>query len=193
MTASSRYWIKATATDMVLESIDVGLLSLLVVTGLAIARIRSLFPVAMLAGLYSLLSASLFVYLDAVDVAFTEAAVGAGITTVLFLGTFALTGAHEKPVSRKRTALALAITLTTGAALIYASLDMPHYGAADTPVQTHPLRERYLQDAPDETGVPNVVTAVLASYRGYDTLGETTVIFTAGIGVIMLLGLRRRR
>ena len=31
--------------------------------------------------------------------------------------------------------------------------------------------------------MPNVVTAVLASYRGYDTLGETTVVFTAGAGV----------
>ena len=44
-----------------------------------------------------------------------------------------------------------------------------------------------------ETGVPNVVTAVLASYRGYDTLGETTVVFTAGIGVIALLRQRKRK
>jgi multicomponent Na+:H+ antiporter subunit B len=40
--------------------------------------------------------------------------------------------------------------------------------------------------------VPNVVTAVVASYRGYDTLGETTVILTAGVGVMLLLGRRRR-
>ena len=40
--------------------------------------------------------------------------------------------------------------------------------------------------------MPNVVTAVLASYRGYDTLGETTVVFTAGAGVIALLRRRRR-
>ena len=45
----------------------------------------------------------------------------------------------------------------------------------------------YLADRVEETGVPNVVTSVLASYRGYDTLGETTVIFTAGIGVLLLL------
>jgi multicomponent Na+:H+ antiporter subunit B len=47
----------------------------------------------------------------------------------------------------------------------------------------------------EEIGVANTVTAVLASYRGYDTLGEVTVIFTAGIGVLLLIGerLRRRR
>jgi multicomponent Na+:H+ antiporter subunit B len=38
-----------------------------------------------------------------------------------------------------------------------------------------------------------VVTAVLASYRGFDTLGETVVIFTAGVGVIALLRRRRAR
>ena len=42
------------------------------------------------------------------------------------------------------------------------------------------------------TGIPNVVTSVLASYRGYDTLGEVTVIFTAGIAVLLLLGNWRR-
>jgi multicomponent Na+:H+ antiporter subunit B len=51
---------------------------------------------------------------------------------------------------------------------------------------------RYLNDSLGETGVPNVVTSVLASYRGYDTLGETTVVFTAGAGVIALLRRRRR-
>jgi len=177
-------------TDIVL---NVVLLCFLVVTGLAIARLRNLFPVAMLTGLYSLLSASLFQLLDAVDVALTEAAVGAGVVTVLFLATFGLTRAREKPVPRSRTVIGLVVTSLTGAALFYASLDMPHFGAADTPVQTHPIRERYLQTMQEEVDIPNAVTAVLASYRGYDTLGEVTVIFTAGIGVLMLLGVSRRR
>ena len=55
------------------------------------------------------------------------------------------------------------------------------------------MAPRYLKEGPKETGVPNVVTAVLASYRGYDTLGETTVVFTAGAGVIALLRRRRDR
>ncbi len=172
-------------TDIVLNVI---LLTMLVVTALAIARIRHLFPVAMLTGLYSLLTASLFMLLDAVDVALTEAAVGAGVITVLFLATFGLTRATEKPVPNARRVVGLIVTGITGAVLIYASLDMPHFGAADTPVQQHPLRERYLVDIQEEVDIPNTVTAVLASYRGYDTLGEVTVIFTAGIGALMLLG-----
>lgn len=175
------------------ELINLFLLTLLVITGLAIARMRALFPAAMLTGLYSLLSACLFVSFDAVDVALTEAAVGAGITTVLFLGSLALTKPEEKPVRKPRAALALAVTLVTGALLIYATLDMPHYGAADTPVQTHPLRAAYIDGTRDDIGIPNMVTAVLASYRGYDTLGEVTVIFTAGVGVLILLGTGRIR
>lgn len=181
---------------MIESLIDVILLTFLVAIALTIARLRAVFPVAMLTGLFSLLSASLFVSMDAVDVALTEAAVGAGIVTVLFLGTFALTRPREQPVSLRRTSLALIITLATGAALVYATLDMPHFGEADTPVQTHPLREHYLETSREEIGVPNTVTAVLASYRGFDTLGEVAVIFTAGIAVFMLLGTatpRRRR
>ena len=173
-------------------ALNVLLLSFLAITGLAIARVRNLFPVAMLTGLDSLLSASLFQLLDAVDVALTEAAVGAGVMTVLFLATFGLTRAREKSVPRSRTAIGLVVTGLTGAALFYASLDMPHFGAADTPVQEHPLRERYLETVREEIDVPNAVTAVLASYRGYDTLGEVTVVLTAGVGVLMLLGVSRR-
>jgi multicomponent Na+:H+ antiporter subunit B len=52
---------------------------------------------------------------------------------------------------------------------------------------------RYIEESGDEIGVPNIVTSVLASYRGYDTLGEVTVIFTAACGVLVLLGRSRRR
>ena len=51
----------------------------------------------------------------------------------------------------------------------------------------HTAGPDYLARSVAETGIPNVVTSVLASYRGFDTLGETTVIFTAGIAVLMLL------
>lgn len=147
----------------------------------------------MLSGIYSLLSASLFVVLDAVDVAFTEAAVGAGITTVLLLATLALTKSREK-IPTHTPLLPLAVVLITGAVLVYASFEMPPFGDPEAPANQHVI-PRYLQDSPKEIGIPNVVTSVLASYRGYDTFGETVVIFTAGIGVMLLLGrgLARRR
>jgi len=156
-----------------------------------IVRLHGLFAVVMLGGIYSLLAASMFVVLDAVDVAFTEAAVGAGISTVLMLGALALTNAEEKVVSRP-VVLPLLAVVVTGAALIYGTLDMPSYGDPNAPVQKH-VAPTYLAESIPKTTVPNVVTSVLASYRGYDTLGETTVILTAGVGVMLLLGGRRRR
>lgn len=156
-----------------------------------IVRLHGLFAVVMLGGIYSLLAASMFVVLDAVDVAFTEAAVGAGISTVLMLGALALTKTEEKIPSRQ-VVIPLLLVTVTGAALIYGTLDMPSYGDPNAPVQTH-VAPTYLADSIPKTTVPNVVTTVLASYRGYDTLGETTVIFTAGVGVMLLLAGRRRR
>jgi multicomponent Na+:H+ antiporter subunit B len=171
--------------------LDILLLGLLMITGIAIVRMRSLLAVAMLTSIYSLLSASLFVVLDAVDVALTEAAIGAGVSTILMLAAIALTSEREK-APRHTPLLPLAVVCATGAALIYGTLDMPHYGDPDAPVQRH-VAPFYIEDTPQKIGVPNIVTSVLASYRGYDTLGEVTVIFTAGAGVLTLLGYRPRR
>ena len=44
-----------------------------------------------------------------------------------------------------------------------------------------------LENTLNDTGVINTVTAILASYRGFDTMGEVVVIFTAGVGVLCLL------
>ncbi len=168
--------------------IDIVLFTILAAIAVGLARTRQLFAAAMLSGLFSLTSACIFVLQDAVDVAFTEAAVGAGMTTVLFLGTLALTRSREKVTPPRRSIPAALVAIFTGGVLIYASTDMPPFAAADTPVQQHPLTERFLDDSMTEIGVPNVVTSVLASYRGYDTLGETVVVFTAAIAVLMLLG-----
>jgi multicomponent Na+:H+ antiporter subunit B len=167
------------------QLIDMVLLALMAATVIAIIRIRNLVAVVMLGGIYSLLAATLFVVLDAVDVAFTEAAVGAGISTILLLGTLALTAREEK--SAVRPLFPLIIVIAAGAVLIYGTLDMPEFGSPDSPIHAH-VAPRYLEKSAEEVGLPNVVTSVLASYRGYDTLGEVTVIFTAGIGVLALLG-----
>ena len=170
---------------------DIVLLTLLVVTTVAVARLRNLVAVVMLLGLYSLLMAAVWVMLDAVDVAFTEAAVGAGITTILMLAAVLLTGSEEK-APRRSPIVPLLIVAATGAALLYATADMPPFGAPDNPIHQH-VAPRYISETPREIGIPNMVTGVLASYRGYDTLGETAVIFTAGIAVLVLLGGVRRR
>jgi multicomponent Na+:H+ antiporter subunit B len=173
---------------------DVALLIMLAVTGITIIRLQNLFGAVMVAGIYSLLSAGLFVIMDAVDVAFTEAAVGAGISTVLLLGTLSLVG-HQEHEPRHRPLLPLFVVALTGAVLIYGTLDIPPFGDPANPIHHH-VADYYLEESYEEMGgIPNVVTSVLASYRGYDTMGETTVIFTAVVGVLLLLarGPRPRR
>ncbi len=161
------------------------LLTLMAAVTIGVVMLRNLFAVVILGGIYSFLMASVLITLDAVDVAMTEASVGAGIATVLILGTLYLTKTQES-VPVHTPILPLFVSLGTGAVLVYATLDLPAFGIADTPVHTH-VGPEYLARSVAETGIPNVVTSVLASYRGFDTLGETAVIFTAGIGVLLLL------
>ncbi|MFH1568779.1 MAG: DUF4040 domain-containing protein [Gemmatimonadota bacterium] len=175
-----------------IELIDAALLTFLAVVAVVVARQRNLFAVVMISGFYSLVSAGLFLILDAVDVAFTEAAVGAGVATVIMMAGLLLTTAEEKPPAH-RSILPLLGVVVTGAFLVYGTLDLPRYGDPAAPIHQY-LVARYVAGATTEIGVPNIVTGILASYRGFDTLGEVTVIFTAGVGVLLLLGgaLRRR-
>lgn len=162
------------------------LLAFLAITALAALRLRDLFAVVILFAMYSLLSAGLFVVMDAVDVAFTEAAVGVGISTVLMLETLSLTTRYEKEPTHRPVLPLITVTIT-GIALLYGTLDLPPYGDPGAPAHLH-VAPRYIEKSQQEVGVPNIVTGVLASYRGYDTLGEIVVIFTAGVGVLLLLG-----
>lgn len=154
-------------------------------TILFLTRIRNLFAVVVLSGIYSFLMATVLVALDAVDVAMTEAAVGAGVSTVLLLGALHLCRSEEARPAHKPW-LPLAVSLSTAALLIYGAMDLPDFADPNAPIHVQVV-PRYMQN---EVDVPNVVTAVLASFRGFDTLGETTVVFTAGAGIIALL--RRR-
>ncbi|MBE7637406.1 Na(+)/H(+) antiporter subunit B [Sneathiella sp. P13V-1] len=174
------------------EFTDIFLMLLLIAGTLGVLYVSNLFVATMLLGAVSLIVALIFVTLDAVDVAFTEAAVGAGISTVLYLGTLAMVGSKEKTRSKK-SPLPLLVSLAVGGLLIYATLDLPVIGSPDTPVQTSRLTDRFINVSPNEIGVPNMVTSVLASYRGFDTFGEVTVIFTAGIAVLMILRQRHTR
>lgn len=168
--------------------LDMGLLAMLVVVAFAVVRMHSLFAIVMLQGVYSLLSAAWFVSLDAVDVAFTEAAVGAGISTVLMLGAMLLTDRDAKPVPLQKQLGPLFIVVIAALAMFYAVGDMPAFGDAMSPANSY-VGADYIAATKDEIILPNVVTAVLASYRGYDTFGETVVIFMAGLGILLLLGL----
>lgn len=161
------------------------LLTLLVIVALAIIQTSNLFVAVMLTSIFSLLMAANFFILDAADVALTEAAVGAGVTTVVFLSALALTAQREKryPVGRR---VGLVVVVVTALLLIHATFDKPRLGDPEAPVHQH-VAPWYLDNTYELMGFPNVVTAVLASYRGYDTLGEVFVVFAAAIGVLFIL------
>ncbi|MCA9637237.1 MAG: Na(+)/H(+) antiporter subunit B [Myxococcales bacterium] len=224
--------------------VDSVLLLLVTVCAVAIIEVRSLYAVAMLTSVYSLLMALVWTNMHSMDVAFTEAAVGGGISTILLIGTLVHTRRDEKPAKKRLHVPALLVTILTGAALIYGTFDMPRFGDPNATIHHYRVPEMMAQNvgfvsqragkqtppegfvppprmvptipkadphhgehaeaehheegghhkhpADDFNGhVPNSVTSLLAAYRGYDTMFETTVIFTAGISLILLL--RRRR
>ena len=166
--------------------LDIILFILLAATAFAIIRLRDLFASVMLSGVFSLLTAGLFLVMDAVDVAFTEAAVGAGVATFLMLATLSLTSVQEKATAPHFQLVPFLVVVVTGAALVFGTFDKPPFGSADAPIHGH-VAPRYIEESPHEIGIPNMVTSVLASYRGFDTFGEIAVVFTAAIGVLILL------
>ncbi|MDG1456056.1 MAG: DUF4040 domain-containing protein [Planctomycetota bacterium] len=187
----------------------INVLLLLLAIGAALAAMwtRDLLGAVMLMGIYSLLLAIEWANLFAMDVSYTEAAVGAGASTILLLTALTRTGTREKAGPNFHPT-ALLTVLVTGAVLIYGTSDLPRFGDPLAPATVH-LAPEYITQTVGKVGateatendfgdhVPNAVTAVLASYRGYDTMFETAVIFTAGVCVIIILrplaGSARRR
>ena len=148
--------------------------------------------------LFSILSCVLYLIMDAPDVAMTEAALGTCITTVIFLRlarNSEICVPHQvlphqvrnDEQSSNYTKLAgIIVSSSFGAALLYAGQDLSAYGSGGTAVQSG-VQEYYNANTYSEIGIPSFVAAILASYRGYDTLGETLVIFIAGLCVVMIM------
>lgn len=169
--------------------IDIILIFFLIILAIAIINLNNVFASVMLSSIFSLVATCLYVFMDAVDVAFTEIAVGGAIATLLFLSAIVLTGAKYQTKSSELNIPVFIIVILTGSGLMYGMLDMPSFGSNLSPVQLY-LADTYVVMTPIKFQIPNMVTSILASYRGYDTLGEVTVIFTAGIAILILLGHR---
>lgn len=172
--------------------IDLMLLILLVIFSTYAVYQRDLLSSIIILSAFSLIMTIVWTRLNAVDVAFTEAAVGAGVSTIIFIAALSRTKREEKKELSKtkkfnlHNFLALITVVITGVILAYGTFDMPDFGDFDAPVN-NVLAPRYIYGSMAELGIKNFVTSILAAYRGYDTLGETTVIFTAGISVVILL------
>ena len=164
--------------------INAFLVTVMLAIGIALLRTRTLIFTVVLTSAYSLVAALMFITLDAVDVAFTEASVGAGISTILFLAAMAYLPKEEENINSQ--ILPALTCMVLGGILIWCSYDLPEIGLMSSPVHQHIVPD-YILGSRDDIGIPNIVTSVLASYRGYDTFGETIVVFTAGVAVLVLL------
>jgi multicomponent Na+:H+ antiporter subunit B len=171
--------------------IDLLLFAIIGVTAVVALRARDLLAaVAALAG-YSTFIALLFAALGAVDVAFVEAALGAGLTGILFVAAVLRTTRHtEARESRGARWPALVVVAGFVGLLLYASVDLPDRGDPTAPAQQH-VAPAYVEGSLADSRTPNIVTAILADYRSHDTFGETLVIFTAGLACLLVL--RRER
>lgn len=86
--------------------------------------------------------------------------------------------------------LSMIVALFMGALLLWGATDFPHWKDPNSPASSHPsVSQHYIQNAYADTNVPNLVTVVLADYRNFDTMFETTVVFTAGTAILLILRL----
>jgi multicomponent Na+:H+ antiporter subunit B len=168
-------------------SFEIPLLLLLLVTAAGAILVKDLISAVLLLGAYSFFLALVWAWLGAVDVAFVEAVVGAGLGTVLFLLTLFGTAPKDARLQRPPPSLAMLIVFPLlGVLLLYAASDLPEFGDPNSPASVH-ISPTYLEQSFQDTHTLNVVTSVLMDYRSLDTMGETVVIFTAGIACALLL------
>ena len=168
-------------------SLDILLFVILIATAVLALKVRDLLTaVALLAG-YSLFAALLFAGMNAVDVAFVEAALGAGLTGVLMIVAILATSRKiQGPTGARRRLFVLPVVGAFLALMLFASGDLPDRGDPDAPAHQR-VAPVYLSDSMADTRTPNVVTAILADYRSMDTLGETLVIVTAALSAALVL------
>ncbi|KTG14412.1 DUF4040 domain-containing protein [Haloferax profundi] len=164
------------------------LLTFVVCAALAAAFLRDILSAIIAFAGFSFGVSIVYILLRAPDVALTEAAVGAGVTTVLFLLTIVRTvrPGGDRLFERIKVVPAL---LATGlvAVLLTTMRSLPRVGDPNSPVATSEITRYYLENAYPQTEVENVVTAILAAYRGFDTLGEAAVVLAAGVAVLVVL------
>jgi multicomponent Na+:H+ antiporter subunit B len=168
-------------------ALDLVLFLVLVLTAVLALRSRNLLTGVVLLAAFSLFASLLFTGMSAVDVGLVEAALGAGLTGVLFIAAVLITTASgEARVDRRRNLFVVPVVLGFVALMLYASTGLPDRGDPDAPAQRGVSTE-YIAGSMEQTETPNVVTSLLADYRSMDTLGETLVILTAALAASLVL------
>ncbi|MFC6614752.1 DUF4040 domain-containing protein [Halopenitus salinus] len=170
-------------------AIEAMLFVFVIATALVTALARDVLSSIIVFGAYSLGMAALYTFYRAPDVALTEAAISAGVTTVLLLLTIAKTSRIDREVVFETVDWSAAAAVGALCAVMLATVSfMPAVGDPDAPVWSNPdVTGYYLANTYADTGVENAVMAVLASYRGFDTFGEAVVVFAAGVAAMVVL------
>lgn len=152
---------------------------------------KSLIESVIIMSVFSLFIGICYLFMDAPDVAMTETALGACLSTCVLLNLVKIVGNDVGEVKKSKITLATILCIVFIACLSWASMDLPYFGSKESPLQTH-LTEYYIENTKQDIAIPSIVAAILASYRGYDTLGETTVILIAGLGVLVIISRRKK-
>jgi multicomponent Na+:H+ antiporter subunit B len=161
---------------------------LIALSALAIVRVRDLFALMVLLSAYSALLAIMFALLGAVDVSFTEAVVGTGVSTVFIMALIWRVNPNElSKSSYPKRIFAFFIAIFVGGVVVYGSHALPPFGDVDAPGHQH-ISPDYIAKSIPLIQTPNVVTAVLADFRSFDTLIEATVVLTAALACLLVLG-----
>ena len=160
---------------------------LVAATAAAATRTRDLFGLMVMLSAYSGLLAVLFALLGAPDVAFTEAVVGSAVSTLFMMGLIRQVDPGDVTNRAPRHQIgALVLALAAAGVLLYGVWHLPPFGSPEAPPMQR-VSPYYTAHAVKDAHTPNVVTAVLADYRSLDTLIETAVVVTAGLGVGLIL------
>ncbi|MDM8335125.1 DUF4040 domain-containing protein [Wolbachia pipientis] len=167
-----------------LEILNVILLLLLLTVTVFIVLSKHLVVIGVLMCAFSSFIALMYLIMNAPDVAITEASVGAGLSTVFTFAALSLIKDHKVNLSYNPITLFFMSFLAV--CLSYFMIQLPDFGNHDAPIHSH-VAPYYIENTERVTGILNIVTAILASFRGYDTFGETIVVFTAALCITLIL------
>lgn len=167
----------------------------MVATCIRLVMSKSLLSSVILLSVFSLFIGICYLFLDAPDVAMTETALGTCLSTCVLLNIIKIVGEEtndpNEKVRRLRVYTSFILCSVFFVCLCWISYDLPEFGSLNSPIQNH-VSKYYLDNTKAEIGIPSFVAAILASYRGFDTLGETTVILIAGLGVLLILNKKKK-
>lgn len=173
-----------------MSPLELTLIVFVLVTAIATALFRDVLSAIIVFGAYSLGMAIIYTFLLAPDVAMTEAAISAGVTTILLLLTIAKTVRPPTDELFEEVNVPAAIAVGAFALVLGAAVlpEIPAVGDPDAIAWANPdVTQYYIQNTYADTGVQNSVAAVLAAYRGFDTFGEAVVVFGAAVAVLLVL------